>query len=200
MSVDFVGRTWSGRDFSISRIFSFSLCIIKHNHHFTWGKNRLSFQNIVFCLEYYTIDKVILIKNQHYLWPSLNSSVQWDMLQKPWHFFFCCRATLSSCANILLFCSTGMHFTHTLHIALCTHSPAETKNFSSSHCVPDVHPVSCPIGTGGLFLEVKHVWGVMLATDPYLVLRSWMSRGYISSPLCHLLGSNGTALFYFLSI
>jgi hypothetical protein len=35
---------------------------------------------------------------------------------------------------------------------------------------------------GVLYLRVKYSWGMMLTTDPYLMLRSRVSRSYTSSP------------------
>jgi hypothetical protein len=39
-----------------------------------------------------------------------------------------------------------------------------------------------------LFPGVKRGWSVMLTTHPHLVLRSWMSRSYTSSPPCTSMG------------
>jgi hypothetical protein len=48
------------------------------------------------------------------------------------------------------------------------------------------HPASCKMGTGGPFPRAKRGRGVPLTTHPNLVLRSRMSRSYISSHLkCH---------------
>jgi hypothetical protein len=66
--------------------------------------------------------------------------------------------------------------------------------FPQASCVQtgsEDHPASYPIGTGGkarLGRDANH--------SPHLVLRSSMSRSYISS-LCRLNGGNGTALLLF---
>jgi hypothetical protein len=58
-------------------------------------------------------------------------------------------------------------------------------DFSSSLCVQTrfmpTQP-SYPIGTRGPFPGVKRGQGVTLATHPYLVLRSRMSRSYTYPP------------------
>jgi hypothetical protein len=55
--------------------------------------------------------------------------------------------------------------------------PAEIKDFSSSHCVQTgsgAHPASCPGCKSRPGRDADH--------SPPLVLRSWMSRSYTSSP------------------
>jgi hypothetical protein len=64
-------------------------------------------------------------------------------------------------------------------------SPAGTKEFSSNLCVQTgsgAHPASCTMGTGGPFPGAKRGPGMTLTTQPHLVPRSRMSRGYTSSP------------------
>jgi hypothetical protein len=55
---------------------------------------------------------------------------------------------------------------------------------------PALEPTQPPIQwvLGGPFLGVKRGRGVTLTTHPHLVPRSWMSRSYISSPLCDSIG------------
>jgi hypothetical protein len=63
-------------------------------------------------------------------------------------------------------------------------SPAEARGFSTNLCVKTgsgTCPTSFTMATGG-----KAQQGVMLTTHPHLVLRSWMSRSYTSSPPLHL--------------
>jgi hypothetical protein len=65
-------------------------------------------------------------------------------------------------------------------------SPVDAKDLSSNLWVQtgsEAHPASCTMGTGGPFPGLKRGQGVTLTTQPYLVLRSWMSRSYTSSPL-----------------
>jgi hypothetical protein len=76
-------------------------------------------------------------------------------------------------------------------------SPTEAKDFSCSCCFQTgsgIHSASCVIGTRGLFLRVKHGWGLMLITYPHLVPRSRMSRSYTSSPPKHF---HGVWWYYF---
>jgi lipid-A-disaccharide synthase-like uncharacterized protein len=49
--------------------------------------------------------------------------------------------------------------------------------------------------TGGSSLGVKRGWGMMLTIHPHLVLRSRMSKSYISSPSWHLRGIAGQLYF-----
>jgi hypothetical protein len=48
---------------------------------------------------------------------------------------------------------------------------------------------------GGSSLGVKRGWGMMLTIHPHLVLRSRMSKSYISSPSWHLRGIAGQLYF-----
>jgi hypothetical protein len=69
--------------------------------------------------------------------------------------------------------------------AIRVRSPAGAKDFSSNLCVQtgsEVHPASCPMGTGGPFPGEKRGRGVTLSTHLHLVPRSGMSRSYISCP------------------
>jgi hypothetical protein len=64
-------------------------------------------------------------------------------------------------------------------------SPAEAKDFSSNLCVQtssEAHLASYPVGTGGLFMEVKLSLCVMLTTHHILAPKSKMSKSYTSSP------------------
>jgi hypothetical protein len=67
--------------------------------------------------------------------------------------------------------------------AIGVRSPA--KNLSSSLCAQtgsEVHPVFCPMGTGGPFPGVKAPAGRDADHTPYPVPRSKMSRSYTYSP------------------
>jgi hypothetical protein len=69
--------------------------------------------------------------------------------------------------------------------AIGVRSPAEAKDFSSNLCVQTgsgAHPASCTVDTGGPFPGAKRGRGMTLTTHPHLMLRSRMSRSYISSP------------------
>jgi hypothetical protein len=69
--------------------------------------------------------------------------------------------------------------------AIGVRSPEGAKDFSSNLCVQNgygAHPPFCPIGNGGPFPGAKLGRGVTLTTHPHLVLRTRMSRSYISSP------------------
>jgi hypothetical protein len=68
--------------------------------------------------------------------------------------------------------------------AIEVRSPTGAKDFSCSLCVQtgsEVHPASCPMGTGGLFPGGKRRPGRHADDSPHLVQRSWMSRNYTSS-------------------
>jgi hypothetical protein len=69
--------------------------------------------------------------------------------------------------------------------AIGVRSPAGADDFSSILCVQTgsgAHPASCPMGTGGPFPGGKARPGRDADHSPPLVLRSWMSRSYVSSP------------------
>jgi hypothetical protein len=65
---------------------------------------------------------------------------------------------------------------------------------------PALGPTQPPVQwvPGVLSPGVKRCRGVMLTTHPYLVLRSWMSRSYTSSPPSSSMACRGTALLYYL--
>jgi hypothetical protein len=69
----------------------------------------------------------------------------------------------------------------------CGHRRNIFENHCSSLCVQTssgAHPASYPMSTaGGPFPGVKHGLGVTLTAHPHLVLRSRISKSYISSPL-----------------
>jgi hypothetical protein len=76
-------------------------------------------------------------------------------------------------------------------------SPAETKNFHPSlcaHITPEVHPSSCPMGTGSPFpgRDANH--------STHLVPTSRISRSYTPFPSYRLHGGNVTPLHYFTSL
>jgi hypothetical protein len=69
--------------------------------------------------------------------------------------------------------------------------PEQTKDFSSNLCFQigsGAHPASCPMGTGGPFPGGKARPGRDADHSPHLVLRSWMSRSYTTSPSCASIG------------
>jgi hypothetical protein len=75
--------------------------------------------------------------------------------------------------------------------------PAGANDFSSSLCVQTgsgVHPASYAMGTGGPFPGGKARPGCDPDHLPLLVLRSRMSRSYISSPPGAFMACSGTAL------
>jgi hypothetical protein len=81
-------------------------------------------------------------------------------------------------------------------------SPAET-DFSSRPCVQTssgAHPASCPMGAGGRFPGLECYLGVTLTTHTHLVLRSRISRNYISSPHFRLHGGNRTGFTLLVNI
>jgi hypothetical protein len=81
-------------------------------------------------------------------------------------------------------------------------SSAEARDFSSNLCVQigsGAHPATCPMGTGGLFPGGKVRPGRDAGHSPHLVPRSWMSRSYISFPLCACKVCCGTALTFYIT-
>jgi hypothetical protein len=75
--------------------------------------------------------------------------------------------------------------------AIEVRSPAGAKDFSSIFCVQTgsgAHPASCPMGTGGPFPGGKARPGRDADHSPHLMLRSWLSRSYTSSPPMRLHG------------
>jgi hypothetical protein len=69
--------------------------------------------------------------------------------------------------------------------AIEVRSPAEARDFLSNLCVQNgsgAHPASFPMGTAGPFPRGKARPGRDADHSSPLVLRSWMSRSYISSP------------------
>jgi hypothetical protein len=82
-------------------------------------------------------------------------------------------------------------------------SPAEGKDFSSSLCVhtsSEAHPASCTMGSGGPFPGVNRSRGLTVTTHPHLVLRSRMSRSYMSSPPWRLNGVLWDSFFTFICV
>jgi hypothetical protein len=73
------------------------------------------------------------------------------------------------------------------------------NEFSSSICPDQLwDPPSIPSsGYRGPFAGAKRGRGVTLTTLPHLLLRSWMSRSYTSSPPCASMACSETALLLF---
>jgi hypothetical protein len=81
--------------------------------------------------------------------------------------------------------------------AIGVRSPADVKDFSSNLCVQtgsETHPASCTMGTESPFPGAKAGPRRDADSSPHLVLRSWMSRSYTSSPPSASVVCSGTAL------
>jgi hypothetical protein len=73
-------------------------------------------------------------------------------------------------------------------------NPRQRQRIFPLASVPGAHPAFYPMGTGGSLSGGIARQGRDADHSPYLVLKSRMSRSYISSPPCRLRGGGGTVL------
>jgi hypothetical protein len=107
--------------------------------------------------------------------------------------YFPCMRTLSwsRASSVSIVTGYGLDYP-----AIEVRSPTRAKDFSSSLCVQtssEVHPASCPMGTGGPFPGGVARRDLTLTIHPHLVSRSWMSRSSTSSRPCSSMACCGTA-------